>query len=58
MLGPAREEIFGGKEAGEVLPHDFMGLVAENALRPRIPAEQPSFKSYQEDGVLFRFRRQ
>ena len=58
MLGLAGENVFGRKEAGKVLPDDFVGLVAENAFRPGVPTEQMPVESDQEDGVLLRIRRQ
>ena len=58
MLGLAREDVFGRKEAGEVLPDDFVGLIAEEAFRSGVPAEQVSVESDQENGVLLRIGRQ
>jgi hypothetical protein len=58
MLGQTGENIFGRKEAGKVLPNDFIGLVAENAFRPCVPTEQMSSQSDQENGVFLRIHRQ
>ena len=38
MLGQAGEDVFGGIETGKMLPDDFMGVVAEDAFRPCVPA--------------------
>ena len=58
MLRLAGANVFGRKEAGKVLPDDFVRLVAEEAFRPWVPTEQMSVESDQEDGVLLRIRRQ
>ena len=58
VFGLAVANVFGREEAGEVLPDDLVGPVAEQALRTGVPAEQLPARLDQEDGVLLRFRRQ
>ena len=58
MLGQAGEDVFGGKETRKMLPDDFMCVVAEDAFRPGVPAEEAPFQSDQEEGVLLGVRRQ
>jgi hypothetical protein len=41
-----------------VLPHDFDGLIAENAFGAGVPAEQSPVEPDQENGVLFGVGRQ
>jgi hypothetical protein len=40
MLGEARDNVFGREKAGKVLSDDFVGLIAEQALRSGVPTEQ------------------
>jgi hypothetical protein len=54
MLRLPPDNVFGGEEALEVLPNDFMGLVAKEVLCAGIPTEHVSFKVDKEQGVLFR----
>src|SRR5579883_1678706 len=58
MLRLAVAEVLRGEEAGEMLSDDFARLVAEQALRSGVPADQTAILSEQEDGVLLRICRQ
>ena len=54
MLGQARGEILRRKKAGEVRPDDFAGLIAEQSLSARIPAQHAAVEAHQEQCVFFR----
>jgi hypothetical protein len=58
MLGLAGENVFRGKEAGKVLPDDFLRGVSKDPLSPRVPADQIPFEPHQKNGVFLRIHRQ
>jgi hypothetical protein len=41
-----------GEQAGGRLAHDFLGPVAEDVLGPHEPADDPSLRVEQEEGVV------
>jgi hypothetical protein len=53
-----RQYVFGREESREVLADDFVGLVAEDAFRAGIPAQNLPPRADQEDGVFLRVRGQ
>jgi hypothetical protein len=54
VFGLAVANVFGGEEAGEVLPHDLIGPVAEQLLRTGVPADQLPTRLDQEESILLR----
>jgi hypothetical protein len=58
VFGLAVANVFGREEPGEVLPHDLVNPVAEQALRTGVPADQLPTRLDQEEGVLLRLGRQ
>ena len=52
MLRLARKVIFGREDREKCIPDDFIGLVSEDAFRPRVPTKYLAFQIHQVDRIL------